>query len=86
LHHLRQSQGIIRLAETYGAARLDAACLRALDYGNPRYPTIKTILEKGLDPQLAEPAPAAIVSVGAYLRGPDALLGLATTVPQEIPA
>jgi len=38
------------LAETYGAARLDAACQRALDYGNPRYRTIKTILEKGLDP------------------------------------
>jgi broad specificity phosphatase PhoE len=84
LHHLRQSQGIIRLAETYGEVRLDAACQRALAYGNPRYRTIKTILEKGLDPQLVEPAPPAIASIGAYLRGPEGLLGL--TVPEEISA
>jgi transposase len=87
LHHLRQSQGIIRLAETYGEVRLDAACQRALAYGNPHYRTIKTILEKALDPQLAEPAPPAIASIGAYLRGPEDLLGLTTTaVPEGIPA
>jgi hypothetical protein len=67
--------------------RLDAACQRALAYGNPRYRTIKTILEKGLDPQLAEPTPPAIASIGAYLRGPESLLGLTTTtVPDGIPA
>jgi hypothetical protein len=38
LHYLRQSQGIIRLAETYGATRLDAACERALAYGHPHLP------------------------------------------------
>ena len=87
LHHLRQSQGIIRLAETYGEVRLDGACQRALAYGNPRYRTIKTILEKGLDPQLVEPAPPAIASIGAYLRGPEGLLGLTTTtVAKEISA
>src|SRR5437588_12333376 len=42
LHFLRQSQGIIRLAEKYGEMRLDAACQRALAYGNPHYRTIKT--------------------------------------------
>jgi hypothetical protein len=83
LHYLRQSQGIIRLAETYGQARLDAACGRALAYGNPRYRTIKTILEQGLDPHQAEPARPSIARVGAYLRGPDALLGLGHTVHQE---
>jgi transposase len=86
LHYLRQSQGIIRLADKYGEARLDAACQRALAYGNPRYRTIKTILEKGLEPQLAEPAPSSIARVGAYLRGPDALLGLTTPMQQEVPA
>jgi hypothetical protein len=73
LHHLRQSQAIIRLAETYGEVRLDAACQRALDYGNARYRTIKTILEKGLEPQPAEPTRPSLASVGACLRGPDAL-------------
>jgi hypothetical protein len=86
LHFLRQSQGIIRLAEKYGEVRLDAACQRALAYGNAHYRTIKTILEKGLEPHLAEPAPPAIASVGAYLRGPDALFGLTSPVHQEIPA
>jgi hypothetical protein len=86
LHFLRQSQGIIRLAEKYGATRLDAACQRALAYGNAHYRTIKTILEKGLEPQPAEPAPPAIASVGAYLRGPEALLALPTPTREEVSA
>ncbi len=86
LHFLRQSQGIIRLAEKYGELRLDAACQRALAYGNARYRTIKTILEKGLEPHPVDPVPPAIASVGAYLRGPEALLGLTTPVHEEVPA
>ena len=49
LDNLRAAQGVIRLKDKYGNARLDAACRRALDYHNPRYGTVKTILEKGLD-------------------------------------
>jgi len=49
LDNLRAAQGIIRLNKTYGAARLEAACQRALDFDNPRYGTVKTILQKGLD-------------------------------------
>ena len=86
LHFLRQSQGIIRLAEKYGEVRLDAACQRALAYGNPHYRTIKTILEKGLEPNATELPPPANASVGAYLRGPDALFSLTDPVHQEIPA
>ena len=55
-------------------------------YGNPHYRTIKTILEKGLEPHATEPIPPAIASVGAYLHGPEALLGMLGPVPQEIPA
>jgi hypothetical protein len=57
LDNLRAAQGLIRLKNKYGNIRLEAACQRALDYHNPRYRTVKTILEKGLDqhpsPQLA---------------------------------
>jgi hypothetical protein len=57
LENLRAVQGIIRLKDKYGVLRLEAACQRALDYHNPRYRSVKTILEKGLDqhpsPQLA---------------------------------
>ncbi|WP_428776526.1 IS21 family transposase [Vibrio sp.] len=49
LENLRAVQGIVRLKDKYGAARLEAACQRALDYQNPRYRSVKTILEKGLD-------------------------------------
>jgi len=86
LHHLRQSQGIIRLAETYGEVRLDAACRRALAYGNAQYRTIKTILEKALDPQPSDAASQPIATIGAYLRGPDALFAVSTTVGDEVSA
>jgi transposase len=49
LDNLRAAQGIIRLRDKYGSARLEAACQRALSYNNPRYGTVKTILAKGLE-------------------------------------
>jgi hypothetical protein len=49
LENLRAAQGIVRLKKKYGAARLEAACQRALAYDNPRYRSVKIILEKGLD-------------------------------------
>jgi transposase len=51
LDNLRAAQGVIRLKDKYGAARLEAACQRALAFDNPRYRSVKTILEKGLDQQ-----------------------------------
>jgi transposase len=57
LDNLRAAQGVIRLGKTCGPSRLEAACRRALAYDNPRYRTVKTILEKGLDQiDLVEPA------------------------------
>jgi len=70
-HNLRQCQGILRLAEKYGHQRLEQACARANVFGDPRYRTVKTILERGLDmePLLFESPRMA----GAFLRGPDEL-------------
>jgi len=51
LDNLRAAQGIIRLGDKYGAQRLEAAARRALFFDNPRYQTVKTILNKGLDQQ-----------------------------------
>jgi len=51
LDNLRAAQGIVRLKTKYGSERLDAACKRALDYDNPRYHAVKSILEKGLEQQ-----------------------------------
>ena len=47
LHYLRQCQGIIGLADKYGAERLDAACQLALAFGDPAYRTVRNLLEKG---------------------------------------
>ena len=49
LDNLRAAQGIVGLKSSYGAERLEAACHRALTFDNPRYRTVKTILNKGLD-------------------------------------
>ena len=49
LEKLRAAQGVLRLAEPFSAARLEAACARALDHGSPHYRTVKTILAGGHD-------------------------------------
>jgi transposase len=49
LYNLRQAQGLIRLAERYGALRVNAAAQRAMGFGDPRYMTVRNILEKGLE-------------------------------------
>jgi hypothetical protein len=55
LDNLRAAQGVVSLAKKYGTVRLEAACLRALAFDSPKYRTVKTILEKGLDQQGLEP-------------------------------
>jgi transposase len=61
LDRLRAVQGILRLEETVGRQRLEAACARALCYGDVRYRRIRDILNAALDrePLPAVPAPAA---------------------------
>jgi transposase len=68
LTHLRQAQGIVRLEQSYGKERLDAACARALAFGDPAYRTVKRILVAAMDVQTM-PEPARGAQTGAYLRG-----------------
>lgn len=49
LDRLRSVQGILRLEETVGRPRLEAACVRALHFGDVRYRQVKEILNAGLD-------------------------------------
>lgn len=49
LDNLRAAQGVISLGKKYGSMRLEHACKRALFYDNPRYATVKSILQQGLD-------------------------------------
>ena len=73
LDNLRAAQGIIGLSKKYGAMRLEAACCRALFFDDPRYRTVKGILQKGLDQQPVhhEPEPillAVYTAKGRFLR------------------
>jgi transposase len=49
LDNLKAAQGVIRLAKTFGAERLEQACSRALEFDDARYRSVKTILERGLE-------------------------------------
>lgn len=51
LDHLRAVQGVLRLGESFGSTRLEAACSRALNFGAPTYRTVKQILKDGFDQQ-----------------------------------
>jgi hypothetical protein len=60
LDRLRSAQGVLRLAQRYGATRLEAACARAGAVAEYRYHTVKAILLQGLDQQpLPDLAPVA---------------------------
>jgi hypothetical protein len=59
LDRLRSVQGVLRLAERYGAPRLEAACARAHAASEYRYHTVKTILAHALDAQPLPFAPTA---------------------------
>jgi hypothetical protein len=65
LDNLRAAQGVVALSKKYGAVRLESACRRALFFDNPRYRTVKSILDQGLDqnplPQTAMRLPLASV-------------------------
>jgi transposase len=49
LENLRAAQSVCALARRFGDRRLDAACQRALAFDDPRYRTVKTILDNGID-------------------------------------
>jgi transposase len=69
LYRLRSVQAILRLEQTVGAERLEAASARALYFGDPSYRRIKTILNAALDREpLPEPAPAIFVQKHVFAR------------------
>src|SRR5579859_660893 len=70
LFRLRQVQGILRMGVRHGDKRLEAACRRALQAGDPSYKTVKGILAAGTENDNAQP-PLPGIEVPAWLRGPD---------------
>ncbi len=64
--------GVMRLGKSYGEARLEAACARALALGTASYRSIESILKQGLDRQpLPEPAATPEPVTHENVRGAD---------------
>ena len=71
LYRLRSAQGVVRLADKYGAERTNAACRRALQVGDPSYRTVKGILVAGTEDEGAELV--VVSAVPAHLHGAEGL-------------
>jgi transposase len=66
----RACLGIVRLVRPFGAARVDAACARAIDIGTLSYRSVRSILDHKLDRHDApKPADSAPI-VHPNIRGP----------------
>lgn len=74
LHRLRSAQGVLGLADTHPAVRLDAACRRAIEVGDPTYRTIKGILAAGTETTVTEKPNAP--NAPAHLHGPGRLFAI----------
>jgi transposase len=69
---------LLRLRARFGDARLEAACQRALAFGDPAYQTVKRILTEGLEvtPVPSSPAPHSSTA-RTFVRGIADLVGSA---------
>ncbi|MFI5284535.1 MAG: IS21 family transposase [Candidatus Dormibacterales bacterium] len=78
LDRLRSVQAILRLIESVGKPRLEAACERALYFGDARYRRIKDILNAALDQQpLPSPRLRPVQAAFVFARGPEEFFGRA---------
>ena len=67
---------VVKLANRYGAARLEAACARALHYSDPSYRTIAEILARRLEQEPVPPIPPpAPPTTFTFMRTATELLG-----------
>jgi transposase len=79
VERLRAAQAVLRMAERYGAQRLEAACARALAHDSPFYRTVKTILAGGFDLQplsTLSPSARAYGERARFARDAESLFGV----------
>jgi len=68
----RSCLGLIRLSESYGAERMEAACRKALAMHSANYKTVKTILANNIDKLPDKPVEAPVPPVEHHnIRGAD---------------
>ncbi|MFN8469042.1 MAG: IS21 family transposase [Caldilineaceae bacterium] len=72
---LATARRLLKLRQKYNDQRLEAACHRALRFGDPSYMTVKRILEHGQEQQPLHPAVAAPAPAHAFIRNATELFG-----------
>lgn len=79
---LRLAQKLLRLAETYGSRRLDAACARALGFELIDVFRVETILKKALDQETPPSTAAAVTPLPSrFARSPRSFVHSHQEVP-----
>lgn len=68
-HGYRSSLGLLSLAKRYGKARLEAACLIALELGVSKYSHVRDILANGRDQVASEPTASWTSPEHEHVRG-----------------
>jgi hypothetical protein len=79
LDRLPSAGRLLRLRQRFGEERLEAACRRALTFGDPSYKTVKRILTQGLENE-AEAIPVSLPSATTFARRADELVGALSEV------
>jgi transposase len=81
MERLPSAGRLLRLRKRFGDVRLEAACRRALAFGDPSYKTVKRILKQGLDAEEAA-VPVTLPIATTFARRTDELVGaLAEVIP-----
>jgi transposase len=74
VERLMSAGRLVRLRKRFGDERLEAACQRALLFGDPTYKTVKGILVKGTDQDPA-PIPVELPQATTFARCPAEMVG-----------
>lgn len=74
VERLASAGRLVRLRRRFGDERLEAACRRALLFGDPSYKTVKGILTQGTD-QEPEPIPLELPQATTFARQPAEMVG-----------
>lgn len=74
LDRLPSAGRLLRLRKRFGEERLEAACRRALAFGDPSYKTVKRILIQGLEHE-TQAMPVSLPPATLFTRSADELVG-----------
>ncbi len=72
---LPAARRLLRLRETFGRVRLEAACARANSFGDASYKTVKRILVNGLDKKALPSQQSIKLPSGQFVRPAEDILG-----------